>query len=92
MARRGVGFVQIALTLLGFAVFMGFMFWYFANLLQAAGDYTADLAKFQALAKSRAWIAGAGLGLVFIAWVWAVFTSLRILRAARMRQVPPPVP
>ena len=92
MARRAIGFVQVGLTLAGFIIFMGFMLWFFAGLLQVAGDYAADMQQFQDAAKSRAWIAALGLALVFVAWIWAVFTSIGILRAARAQGGPPPVP
>jgi hypothetical protein len=90
MAKRRVGYAQAALTLLGFAVFIGFMLWYFAGLLRAAGDFTADLEQFQTMVRSRAWIAGLGIGVVFVAWLWAVFSSMRILRAAREMRMPSP--
>ena len=92
MARRRWGYAQAALTLLGFAIFMGFMVWFMARLLQVAGDMSGDLEQFRALAWSRTWVAAAGLGLCLVSWVWALFSSLAILRAAREAIRPPPVP
>ena len=92
MAKRPVGYAQAALMLAGFGVFMAFMLWFFAGLLQAAGDISADLMGFYKLVWSRAWLAGLGLGLCAIAWVWALFSSLAIMRKAREAMRPPPVP
>jgi hypothetical protein len=92
MAKRPIGFVQVALTLLGFTIFMGFMLWFLGGLLRTAGDESGDLQKFYDLVKARAWIGGAGLGLVVGSWFWAILSSIGILRAARERRVPPPVP
>jgi hypothetical protein len=92
MAKRRVGYPQAALMLLGFAIFMAFMLWFFAGLLSAAGDFSADLEQFEKLVRSRLWIAGLGLGLCAIAWAWALFSSLAILRAARESHRPPALP
>ena len=86
MAKRPVGYAQAAITVIGFAVFMGYMLWFFAALLRVAGDFTADMDAFQTQAKSRLWIAGLGLALCGIAWVWALFSSFAILRQARQAQ------
>ena len=86
MAKRAMGYPQAALTLAGFAVFVGFMCWFFAGLLRVASDYSGDLDQFQKMAWSRVWIAGVGLGLCLLAWIWALFSSMAILRAARQNQ------
>ena len=91
MAKRPIGFAQMFVMLGGFGVFLGYFMWFFVGLLRAAGDYTADLAAFQRLAWSKAWIAAAGLGLCGLAWLWALASSISILREARVSR-PPPVP
>ena len=92
MAKRWTGYIQAGLTLAGFAVFMGYMLWYFAEMIRVASDISADMDAFRALARQRLWIVLGGLAIVAVAWVWSLFSSLAILREARARQAPPPLP
>ncbi len=97
LAGRKVGYVQLALTLIGFTLTtwfgLKFTIWGFRNLselLQPTGDPLDTLLTVWRECRG----ALAGLGIFGVAWIWALLTSMGILRAARAQAAPgtkPPV-
>jgi hypothetical protein len=93
MARRRVsGVIQAAISVTGMALTMTFglrfFLWYAANRLRledvALDDPVGALTEMW-LAVRWAMI---GIGLFGFAWLWALLTSVRVLRAARRAGVP----
>src|SRR5437870_13677773 len=97
VAGRPVGYVQLALALAGFAITMvfglHFIVWQLANWSRFHGA-EADLAG----GLGEIWLhlrwALLGMALVFAAFLWALMTSLAILRSAPRHDpanAPPPL-
>jgi hypothetical protein len=97
LAGRRVGYLQLILTLTGFTLTtwfgLKFTVWgirHLSELLQPTGDPLENLL---ALWHECRW-ALAGLGIFGVAWIWALLTSMGILRAARAQAAPgtkPPI-
>ncbi len=83
MMGRRVGYAQAAIMLAGFFLTMAFLLWY----LVCAGRYATnpgwDEARFVSLYRPYKWSLHWGLGLCAVAWVWALFSSLDMLRTSR---------
>lgn len=90
--RRSSGYFQAALSLIGFAIFTGFVLWFLVGLVRTASDTYGDLGAYWSYVRSRAWIAWIGLVVCAVAWFWSLFSSLQILRAAKRNSRPPPLP
>ena len=86
MAGRRIGYGQMAVALLGLGVTLvcGLMFavWYIQNLDRLRAPEADPLV---VLAELWRQLRGAlaGMGLFFIGWLWALTTSLGILRGTR---------
>jgi len=79
MARRPVlGAGQFTLALAGFLFFCA---WFIDVLRQYYGLMEHDLTP-----KLHHWLAFVGIAIFFAAWLWSLFTSLAIFRAARQRE------
>jgi hypothetical protein len=92
------GYVQLALGLGGMALtlFGGvrFFFWYLANWSQLSSPEADPIASLRELWLAVRWPL-LGIGLFLGALLWALFTSLRLLQAARRNERaagPPPLP
>ena len=93
IARRylsGIG--QLVLAIAGFVLFL---LWFVGVMRQFYGQIEGNVE-----VKSVAWLGLAGLGLFAAAWVWALVTSISLLREARRNRdalfredpQPPPLP
>ena len=80
MARRFIaGTVQLTLSIVGFAFFIG----WFAQVCMASYRLVAD----QPPEPARyPWMGKAGLIIFAAAWLWSWITSLSVLREARKNQ------
>ena len=93
MARRkSSGYLQAGLSLIGFAIFTGFVLWFLVGLIRTVSDIYGDLDAYWRDVRSRAWIAWVGLVVCGVAWFWSLASSVQILRAARKQSRPPPLP
>jgi len=82
MGRRS-GYAQVAIMLAGFFLTMGFLLWYLACVGRYVANPSWDESEFQALYRPYKWSLYWGLGFCAVAWVWALFSSIAIMRAAR---------
>lgn len=92
MAGRRVGYPQLAVMVAGFGLFVAANLWNFYRLFHAAFDPNAELG--DPLAARFSWWRNLGLGLCLAAWLWALWSSLFILRDAQklpplIQRVPP---
>lgn len=85
--QRG-GYAQAALMLAGFFLVVGFVFWFLLASFQRLLSGNPDSADLWALLRAHAWIGLAGLALSALAWCWALFSSLAILRQAQAPSEP----
>jgi hypothetical protein len=83
MMGRRVGFAQAAIMLAGFFLTMGYLFWYLISAGRYAANPNWDEAQFTSLYRPYKWSLCWGLGLCVVSWVWALFSSIAMLRAAR---------
>ena len=81
MARRWTGYIQATIMVLGFCLFVGFMLVYFADVSRFALGELSD-EQFRAHYRSWLWTLWGGLGLTVLAWLWALVSSIFILREA----------
>ena len=86
--RTIVGTGQLILALAGFFMLMGWMFKYFWGMAQTQIGESASQ-------KPYGWMGKWGLICFGASWVWALVTSISLLRQARselagQQQVPPP--
>ena len=86
--RTFVGTGQLILALAGFFMLMGWMFKYFWGMAQTQIGESASQ-------KPYGWMGKWGLIFFGASWVWALVTSISLLRQARselvgQQQVPPP--
>jgi hypothetical protein len=78
IAGRPIGYAQAAIMIVGFVLFMGFMIWLF--ICAARYFASADEAEFRVQYRSYMWAAKYGLGLCLLAWCWALFSSIALMR------------
>ena len=86
MARRGVGYCQAALCVLGvvltFTFGIRFVVWYFTNHARFSDEQADPLALLNELWINVRW-AMLGMALFAFSWLWALATSLSLLRRAK---------
>src|SRR5947207_3042175 len=82
MAERRIGYVQAAIMLAGFFLTMGFMCSYFLALIRVLLHSESGEVHYLDIIHPYAWAGISGLTLCFIAWCWALLSSLAILRSA----------
>jgi hypothetical protein len=77
--------VQAAIMVTGFVLFMGFMIWLFicATRYFYFASATMDVADFRAQYRPYLWAAKYGLGLCSLAWCWALFSSIGLMRQSQ---------
>jgi hypothetical protein len=83
MMGRRVGYVQATIMLAGFCLTMGFLLWYLVCVGRYAAHPNWEEAKFTSLYRPYKWSLYWGLGFCAAAWVWALFSSIAMVRAAR---------
>ena len=83
MMGRRVGYAQAAIMLAGFTLTMGFLLWYLVCVGRYAANPSWEETHFTSLYRPYQWSLYWGLGLCAFAWVWALFSSIAMLRAAR---------
>lgn len=91
MARRKVGFIQAAIMLIGFLLATGYVGISIWCGLQLVFDMYADSSgsgKYEWY-KKYGWIGITGLAFCLAAWIWALFSSIEILKSTPKN--PPPV-
>lgn len=82
--KIALGMAQLALAFIGF----GFMLvWFGAIMWQYYGQISGEVK-----IHSVGWLGLLGAGLFAAAWLWALVTSLSILREARRGEATPSVP
>lgn len=85
--KRIEGAIQIGLTVAGFilTVFYGgrFVVWYFMNYSRLYSDPSADPIAVFAEVWNGVRLPLAGIGLFAFTWLWALWTSWRVLSASR---------
>jgi hypothetical protein len=90
VAGRSSGYAQAVLGIVGLAltaVFgVRFIAWYFANWPRLSGDQADPFVALGELWKAVRWPL-LGVGVFLLGWLWALITSLEILRGATK---PPP--
>jgi hypothetical protein len=79
---EGIG--QLILAVIGFCLVIA---WFFFYMLQFYQQLNSD-----ASAKSVAWLGEAGAVIFAVAWLWALVTSLSLLRKARANEANPQEP
>ena len=86
MARRFVGYCQAALCVLGvvltFTFGIRFMVWYFTNWARITDEQADPFAALEEMWINVRW-ALLGLALFAFSWLWALATSLGLLRQAK---------
>ena len=83
MMGRRVGYVQATIMLAGFFLTMGFLLWYLFCAARYATHPAWTEADFVSCYRGYRWSLYLGLGLCAVAWIWALFSSIDILRQAR---------
>jgi hypothetical protein len=83
MMGRRVGYAQAAIMLAGFTLTMGFLLWYLVCAGRYAVNPSWDETQFTSLYRPYKWSLYWGLGLCAVAWVWALYSSIAMVRAAR---------
>jgi hypothetical protein len=80
MAGQRSGYFQAAIMLAGFFLTMGFFCWYFILLARyiTSPGWTQDY--FRAQYRAYIWTVLTGLGLCLVAWCWALFSSITLVR------------
>ena len=88
MAGRKIGYVQGILMVSGFLLTMYFFLWYIGSLMQAPFKNDWNETAFYAEVSRTKWTAILGAIICAAAWLWALVSSLSILKEARSH---PPV-
>lgn len=87
MAGRPIGYVQAAVMVVGFCLFVGFMLGFFVafsrSVIGEAGESVLH-----AYYHRWKWSLWSGLGLTAVAWSWAMISSIFILREVRTAAPP----
>ena len=83
MMGRRVGYAQAAIMLAGFCLTMGFLLWYLVCVGRYAANPSWEEANFHSLYRPYKWSLYWGLGLCAVAWFWALFSSIAMVRDAR---------
>jgi hypothetical protein len=78
------GLGQLTLSLVGFALVLA---WFVLTLTQAYNQITLEVP-----ARPQGWIGLTGLGIFLTAWLWALPSSLSLLREAENTNAMTPVP
>lgn len=81
MMGRRVGYLQATIMVVGFVMVTGFLVWYIVCAVCYASNPTWSEADFTGRYRPYKWTLTWGLTLSAIAWVWALVSSLQILRA-----------
>ena len=85
MAGRWVGYVQTVIMVAGFFLTMGFMLSVMADMLRCLTHPDLGAPHLKELCLPYAWSGLSGLLLCAIAWLWALISSLSIIRGATQR-------
>ena len=88
MMGRRVGYAQAAIMLAGFFLTMAFLLWYLVCAARHAFNPNWDEAKFTSIYRPYIWSLYWGLGLCAVAWLWALFSSIAMVRKARTEAKP----
>ena len=84
IAGRRIGYAQAAVMVAGFVLFTGFMVWVIICVASYLLSGTADE---DALPEVRyrpyLWVGKVGLALCLIAWCWALFSSIAMMRRSQ---------
>jgi hypothetical protein len=83
MAGRRVGYPQAAIMLAGFFLATGFLVWFILCVLRWAGHQEWSEADFRAQYRPYHWALHWGIGLCVVSWIWALFSSVTLLRQSK---------
>jgi hypothetical protein len=91
--RKVQGYMQAALMIVGFGVTIisggRFIYWFITNYSRLYGVPDPDPVGVFVEVWSMARLPFAGIGMFAVAWVWALGTSLAVLRTAPRKDAPP---
>lgn len=85
MAGQRVGYPQALVMVAGFCFTMGYLLIYLSAVIRYVQHSGWSEADFHAAYRPYQWALGVGLPLCGVAWVWAGFTSLSMLKDARTK-------
>jgi hypothetical protein len=80
LMRRRSGYVQATVMVAGFILATGFALWVIVCAVRYTMNPAWDEADFRAACQPFKWALFSGLALCAMAWVWALFSSIGILR------------
>lgn len=80
LMKRRAGYLQAILMVAGFILATGFALWLIVCAIRYAMNPAWDEADFRAAYQPFKWALFSGLALCAVAWVWALFSSIGILR------------
>jgi uncharacterized membrane protein (DUF485 family) len=83
MAGRKIGYLQSIIMVSGFLLTMYFFCWYIGSLVQAPFQNDWNETVFYSEVARRKWIAIIGGIICAAAWLWALVSSLSIVKEAR---------
>lgn len=87
LAGRRAGYGQAAIMITGFVLTMGFLIWYLVCVGRYAANPAWSEADFYAQYRPHQWSLRWGLGLCAVAWIWALWSSLTIVRAGNSSSI-----
>jgi hypothetical protein len=80
LAGRRAGYAQAAIMIAGFLLVMAFLGWFFVCSARFLAGSTGDEETWRAQYRSFGWAWKTGAVLCAVAWVWALASSIRIVR------------
>jgi len=82
MAKRRAGYIQATLMVAGFLLLMGFMSYFIYATFQLIKTQ-GSMEDLLAACRPYAWAGCSGLALTLVAWFWALFSSLSLIRQSK---------
>lgn len=90
MARKPGGYIQAVLSALGFLLFMWFLCYFCYYLVTSQLVETADPSILPKVLRRYGWAGMAGSGLCVVSWIWALLSSIDIVRESSPARVSGP--
>lgn len=75
-----IGYVQAGLMLVGFFLFTGYLCWFIFHQLHLLFDMDASGQQFSQTRFDHWWIGAVGLGLCLLSWIWALGSSIQLVK------------
>src|SRR5690349_16048780 len=83
MAGRKIGYAQGIIMIAGFLLTMYFFCWYIGSLIQAPFQNDWNETVFYNEVGRRKWLGIIGAIICLVAWLWALLSSLSIVKEAK---------